>query len=119
MNDMTRRQALLAAATGAAATGIVAAGGGQPHAQGRQSRAAAPDDGQVTIDVQELNQAFEEFGKATERPTDNVCETYKKIRPTLETIISGLKLIGVFLPVAKQAAEVMEKLRDWLDVLCP
>lgn len=84
------------------------------------------------IDVQKIDRAFDDFEAAVraqaggpQAPTvgaaaiPDPCGLWQSLRGPWDAIIQALKALGAIIPIARRAAEAMEKVRDLLNVLCP
>jgi hypothetical protein len=81
------------------------------------------------IDDKKLTKAFDDF--EAKLKTHNVrlgvamparvspCDVWHSIRGTVAAIIKALKAVGLLIPIAKKAADVLQTLSDLLDKLCP
>ena len=73
--------------------------------------------------VMTLSQLTEEFlANAAQNKLEAIggpCDNWKRLRPTVDSIIGILKGLGTLFPKAKLAAQTLETLEGLLDSLCP
>jgi hypothetical protein len=71
-----------------------------------------------------ITKAFTNFHGAVKRAADghskitNPCELWKTLKAPFEAVIQALNALGTLIPIAKRAAQAMEKVRDILNALC-
>jgi hypothetical protein len=76
------------------------------------------------VNDKEITKAFSSFHSAVKRAAatksqiSNPCELWKKLQKTWDAVIQALKALGTLIPIARQAADAMEKVRDILNALC-
>ena len=77
------------------------------------------------VNDKEITKAFTNFRSAAQRATaggsqlTDPCAVWRKLKPSWDAVIQALKALGTLIPLARQAATAMEKVRDLMAVLCP
>lgn len=81
------------------------------------------------IDVNALENAFDDFEAKMKAsggsvgqplpPSIDACSAWHNVRGTVDQIIVGLEAVGIIVPIARQAAEVLKTLKNLLNILCP
>ena len=75
------------------------------------------------VNDKEITKAFTGFHSAVRRAASakvaDPCALWKKLKGPFEAVIRSLQALGTLIPIAKRAADAMEKVREILNVLCP
>ncbi len=75
------------------------------------------NDKEITKAFSSLRTAMRKSAAAPAKLPDP-CTFWKNLRPSWEAVIQALRALGSLIPVARQAATAMEKVRDMMNALC-